>query len=309
MKDLFGNKHIEQPIRVNVYGDEIFSKTCPENGDSWFYIGLLVEDLSTTLLDDIIQERFCRNFDEASEYFYKNNKIVHWSDIRGADTKNICKRWFEYILAPHKSSKKFYSYILGINNSKLIREEFDIEDEFNSKYNRFFRTAVIYGLKTFFPGKEIVVENVYHEEGTQRDNEFFPWHCIYKLNLEDSVTFECNDITFLSKDHKERKESNLVQLCDCVLGVSTSIVHGIKKSKNSKYREELAELYLPLFTRVVNSPGNKNSKYQYRNRIIVRFFPRDKNDLGDERRMVNQFYYQRNLYYAEQKSGQMRLFN
>jgi len=200
MKDLFGNKYIQQSVHVNIYGDEIFSKTCPESGDSWFYIGLIVEDLSIPLLEDIIYERFCGNFDKASEYYSKNNKIAHWIDISSADTKNICKRWFEYILNPAKSSKKFYSYILGINNSKLIREEFDTDDEFNSKYNRFFRTAVTYALKTFFPGKEIIVENVYHEEGTQKDNKYFPWHCIYRLNQEDSITFQGNDITFLPKD-------------------------------------------------------------------------------------------------------------
>jgi len=305
MKDLFGNKHVRQPVHVNIYGDEIFSKTCPENGDSWFYIGLVVEDLSTPLFKDIIRERFYNNFDETSEYFNKNNKTVHWSDIRIADTKNICKRWFEYILSPYKSSKTFYSYILGINNSKLARKEFDTKDEFNSKYNRFFRTAIIYALKTFFPARQVIVENVYHEEGTQKDNEYFPWHCIYKLQQEDSVTFKHDNIIFLPKDHKEQKKSNLIQLCDCVLGVSTSIIHGIEKSNNSKYREELTDLYFPLFERVVNKRGNKNSRYQYRNRIIVRFFPKDKTDLGDERRMINQFYYQRNLYYAEQKSGQM----
>jgi len=109
------------------------------------------------------------------------------------------------------------------------------------------------------------------------------------------------------KDHKMRKESNLIQLCDCILGVSTSIIHGIEKSNNSKYREELADLYFPLFERVINKPRNKNSSYQYYNRIITRFFPKDKTRLGDKKRLINQFYYRRNLSYAEQKSGQMSL--
>jgi len=305
MRDLFGNQHIQQPVHVNIYADEIYSKICPYSDNKWFYIGLVVEDLTNPLLEDIVKERFCENLDETSEYYDKNNKIVHWSDIRGADTKNICKRWFEYILNPDKSSKTFYSYILGINNSKLTREEFDTEDEFNSQYNRFFRSAVNYALKIFFPGNDIVVEDIFHEEGTQRDNEYFPWHCIYKLQQQEPLTFQCGNIAFLPKDHKKRRESNLIQLCDCVLGVSTSIIHGIEKSNTSKYREELADLYFPLFKRVVNEPGNKNSRYQHCNRIIIRFFPREKTALGDERRLINQFYYQRNLYYAEQKSCQM----
>jgi len=81
----------------------------------------------------------------------------------------------------------------------------------------------------------------------------------------------------------------------------------IGKSNNSKYREELADLYLPLFKRVVNEHRNKNSRYQHSNRIIIRFFPRDKTNIGDEKRLTNQFYYQRNLCYTEQKSGQMLL--
>lgn len=307
MKDLFGNEHVQQPVHVNIYADEIYSKICPDSGNNWFYIGLVVEDLTIPLLEDIVKERFCGNFDKASEYYDKNNNIVHWSVIRGADTKNICKRWFEYVLNPDKSGKTFYSYILGVNNSNLIREEFDTDDEFNSKYNRFFRSAVIYALKIFFPRKEIVVENIFHEEGTQQYNEYFPWHCIYKLKQQDSVTFQCDNVTFLPKDHKKCKESNLIQLCDCVLGVSTSIIHGIEKSNNSKYREELADLYCPLFSRVVNEPRNKNSRYQHSNRIIVRFFPKDKTNLGDDKRMTNQFYSQRSLYYIEQKSGQMLL--
>jgi len=79
------------------------------------------------------------NYDVHSPYYEKNNKIVHWNEIRIADTKNICKRWFNYILNPGRSSSKFYSYILGLNDSYLEKEEFDIKDEFNSKYNRFFR--------------------------------------------------------------------------------------------------------------------------------------------------------------------------
>jgi len=91
-----------------------------------------------------------------------------------------------------------------------------------------------------------------------------------------------------------------------VLGASTSIIHGIEKSRTSKYREELADLYVPLLSRLMESPNNKNSGYEYHKRIMFRFFPRERSNLRDEMRLRNQFYTTRSLYYQEQKSGQQR---
>jgi len=305
--DLFGNEHTPKPVRVNIYADEVKSKTCPLSNNKWHYIGLIVEDLDHPLLNDIISERFCGNFDKNSPYFEKNNKIVHWSEIHSADQKNICKRWFEYILNPNKSRKKFYSYILGLNDSNLIRDEFDTEDDFNSKYNRFFRSTILYSLKTFFSGKNIIIENIYHEQGQQQHNYYFPWHCIYKIQKEDNITINCSEIIFLPKDHKVDERSNIIQLCDSLLGVSTSILHGIEKSNISKYREELMDVYIPFISRLINNTKNKNSSYKYYNRIIISFFPKVKSYLGDIERLKNQYYNKRTLYYAEKKSGQISL--
>jgi len=307
LTDLFGNDNHPKPIHINIYADEIQSKKCPYSNDNWIYIGLVVEDLNNPLLDDIIKVRYYGDLDQSSPYFEKNNKTLHWSKMKSADEKNICKRWFEYILSPSKSKKIFYSYILGLNESKLVREEFNLDDEFNSKYNRFFRSALLYVIKTFFSNKEIIIENIFHEEGQQQNNVFFPWHCIYKIQNEENISSNCSEITFLQKDHKRDERSNIIQLCDCILGVSTSIIHGIEKSNTSKYREELADLYLPLFQRIIKEPKNVNSSYQYYNRIMIRFFPREKTFLGDYRRLINQFYSNRALYFAEQKSGQTAL--
>jgi len=80
MKDLFGKENVSKPIHVNIYADEIQSKECPYSKDKWHYIGLIVEDLEYSLLQDILDERFCGNFDKTSPFFEKNNKTVHWSD-------------------------------------------------------------------------------------------------------------------------------------------------------------------------------------------------------------------------------------
>jgi hypothetical protein len=197
--DLFGKELTYKPVSVNIYADEIQGRVCPYTGNLWNYIGILIEDLDNPLLDNIIYERFMGNFEKGSRYYEMNNKVVHWCEIRIADTKNICKRWFEFILNPEKSRKKFYSYILGLNDSYLKREEFDSADEFNSKYNRFFRSAVLYALKTIFNGGNVVVENIFHEEGQQQFNQYFPWHIIYKLGGKDNISFNCEKITFLPR--------------------------------------------------------------------------------------------------------------
>lgn len=309
IKDIFGNEIAEEPVEVNIYCDEIQSKKCPETKEEWFYIGIVVEDVSNPLLSDIISERFCGNLDKNSPFFKKNNRIIHWSEINDADTKNICKRWFEYILTPEKSEKKFYAYILGVNDSKLNREEFASKSSFNSKYNRFFRSALLYALKTFFPNKKIIVRNVFHESGQQEHHEYFHWHCIYKIQKkEELIEFKCKEIVPLPKDHKIDERSNLLQLCDAFMGACTSIIHGIKESKASKYREELMDLLLPLVERMMRNPKNLNSRYKYANRIMIAFFPKEKTRPDDIRRVKNQFFTERHLHYLETKSGQLRLF-
>lgn len=307
-KDLFGNEIIDKPIRVNIYADEIFKKECPYTKDEWFYIGIILEKLDNSLLDDILIERFCNNFDRTSIYFEKNNKIVHWNEIRIADTKNICMRWFKYILESNRSRNKFFSYILGINNSKLNIEEFDIHNKFNSIYNRFFRSAILYALKTLFPKKQIIIENIYHEEGQQEFHKYFPWHCIYKIDQkEENMIFRCSEIKFLPKDHKKDKRSNLIQLSDTFMGACIGIIHGIHKSKKSKYREELMDCILPLVQRMIKEPKNKNSHYQHANRIMIRFFPNQNTKPDDIRRVFNHFYSNRKLYYLNAKNIQLMI--
>jgi len=257
------------------------------------------------LLPEIIRIRFCNNFDTSSPYYEKNNKQIHWSEIRTADVKNICKRWFQYILDPSKSSKTFYCSILGINDSFLNKEEFDAENDFNSKYNRFFRSLIKYSLKCFFRGKKIIIKNIYHEQGQQQYHELFPWHTIFKLQSEEpKFTFERKEIDFLQKDHKIDERANLIQLCDCFMGATTTIIHGFEKSKSANCRIELLDILLPLVQRMVREPKNKNSSYSHYNRIMISFFPKQKTDLNDPQRYVNQFYNKRKLKYEEDKSGQ-----
>lgn len=307
-KDLFG-QIINEQIEVNIYADEIMSRKCPYTGNYWHYIGIIVEDCCNPLLQDIICERFCNNFDTKSPYYDKNNLPIHWVNISSANQKNICKRWFQYILNSSKSQKKFYCYILGLNDNNLNNEEFDSNSDFNSKYNRFFRSSIKYALKCFFNNKKIIIKNLYHEQGQQQLHYYFPWHVIHKLQSEKSnFTFEKNEIEFLQKDHTIDERSNIIQLIDCVLGVITNIIHGVEESNRGKYRTELINIMLPLVQRIIREPKNKNSPYSHHNRIMIRFFPKEKTDLGDPKRYINQFYNVRPLKYEDDISGQGKLF-
>ena len=303
--DLWGNELEKKPIEINVYADEIISKKCPYLNNNWHYIGIIVEDLKQPLLKDVLAARHCNNFDINSPFYKKNNRPVHWADISSADEKNICKRWFQYILNPSTSSKKFYGYILGINDNNLNKEEFDPENNFNSKYNRFFRSSIKYALKCFFGNNKILIKNIYHEQGQQQLHEYFPWHTIHTLQQEEhNFHFEKNEIEFLPKDLKLDERSNLIQLCDCFMGATTNIIHGFEISNRAKYRIELLDIIFPLVKRMIHEPNNKNSSYLHSNRIMIRFFPKERTDLGDSKRYMNQFYNVRKLKYQDDKLGQ-----
>jgi len=306
--DLFKGYIDDQPVRINIYADEIQSKKCPYTNDDWFYIGIIVENMAHELLPEIIDIRYCGNNNRNSVYFQKNDRLIHWVDVTDIDSKNICHRWLEFILDPIRSQKSFHAYILGINNSKLNSIEFGNEQEFNRKYNRFFRSAVLYSLKCNFPNKNIIIENIYHEQGQQQFHEYFPWHCIHRIDQsENKVTCECDSVTFLPKSHRDCERSNIVQLCDLYLGISTTAIHGLEKSNTSKYKAGLIDMFLPLLKRMINNPSNVRSSYAHSNRIMIRFFPKENTDIDDIRRYTNQFYTARKIHYLEELSGQMSL--
>jgi hypothetical protein len=310
-KDLFGFDISTPPqIEVNIYADESMNRKCPYTNDNWHYMCLIVERVDMPLLDDLINERYCNNLDQTSPYFAKNNKILHWTEIKNADEINICKRWFQYILNPGTSSDKFYCSILGLNESFLSDDEFDKNQRFNSIYNRFFRSAIEYSLKCFWGNNEIVIKNIYHEQGQQQDHTYFRWHPIDKLqNKESNFKFETNEIQFLGKDHKIDEKANILQLCDCFLGAIINLIHGFEnpESKKSQNKNELLKLILPLCERMMKNPENPKSSYKHKNRIMIRFFPKNKCEKNDIRRLQNQFYSERKLKYKEDKYPQLNI--
>jgi hypothetical protein len=311
-KDLFGNDVKKPNLELTLYADEAMNRKCPYTGNNWHYICIIFERIDKSLLEDIIIERYCNNFDNSSPYYQKNNKILHWTDLSSADEKNICKRWFDYILAPHKSDKKFYCYILGLNESYLNNEEFDPKDKFGSIYNRFFRTAIEYGIKTLFPEEsfsQIIIKNIYHEQGQQQHHNLFKWHPIDKLVEKTNFQFETNEIIFLPKDHNNNEQANILQLCDCFFGAVVNIIHGLENenSKRSKLKKELLDLLISHIYKIIHAESlGKNERV---NNILLRFFPKQKSRPDDIlQRSQNQFYSKRKLKYHEENSGQLSFY-
>lgn len=312
-----------QSIRVNIYADEVQGIEDTNSSDKWHYIGLIIEEVGNPLLPELLTLRYCGNPDSVSEFYDKNNKLIHWTDIRSANQKHVCKRWFEYVTEPNKtcwdiplrftveaSKNTLKFYILGLNSSKLSDAEFDENDDFNSKYNRFFRTAIVYSLKKYYSGKNIIVQNIYHEQGGQENNKYFPWHSIHKIDTEQSnISFNTKEIIFLPKNHTQDERSNVIQLCDTLLGASVTILHGLGGGTRADNKKELVDLYFPLFERLLNSPNNVNSRYQYHRRFGIDFFPKEKTQINDWSRYKNQFYKERSLQYALDQSGQTQMFS
>lgn len=309
--DLFGEEIItKNPKRVNVYADEIQELFDQITGESWMYIGTTFEIIEKPILPLLVEQRYLKNMPRWEEYREKNDRVVHWAEIRSADQKNICERWLKNTYVDNR----FYFSIFGINLKNLNITEFGDKNNFNVIYNRFFRTNLAFSLKKFF-GKGVIVENIYHEHGQQEYSEYFDWHTIFRLDQDEHLNFKCSNIIFLPKNHKEDERSNVIQLTDVYLGIFKDLHLGLSQEvrcgKSFKcHKKFLLEFIEPLFKRVIEKPDNINSSYKYARRINISLFPKTKSGKGDLERIMNNFYNPKeiSLSYHLQDSPQISLF-
>lgn len=149
-----------------------------------------------------------------------------------------------------------------------------------------------YSLKKFF-GSGVIVENIYHEQGTQQEHSYFDWHTIFKLDQDEQLRFNCERIEFLPKSHRDNKLSNILQLCDILAGIFKDIHCGISESKKNENKRNIlkSKVVQELFIdRVIRKPANTNSSYGYSNRFNISFFPKVKSDPGSIVRSINNYY-------------------
>lgn len=274
-------------ISVNLYCDEIKETTIvdPINGNQqWIYMGLLI--VPTNLEEELIAKLCdlrCGNSNNNSgwavctplcQYHQKNDKEIHYRKSQSADIFHIAKKWIEFA---RKDGIYTFFYILGLHLNNLDYSCFGSHSpsrRFEIIYNRFFRTALLKSIKSYFYVYDsIIVENIYHDNADISHHEYFPWHSIHRLERDDpKISFNCSNIEFIESSHHKSNSarSHLIQYIDILMGAIFNALHW--ESQNEK-KENLAFAIQPLLHRMINNPRNRNSSYNIHNRKSIDFFP------------------------------------
>jgi hypothetical protein len=274
-------------IRLNLYCDEIKETTINDSNGAnqhWAYIGFLIvpTNLEDQLITNLCNLR-CGNRDNKSgwglcnplcAYHEKNNKEIHYKESKSADLYHIAKKWVDFA---NKDGVYTFFYILGLNLDNLDYSCFGSHcpsQRFEIIYNRFFRTALLKSIKSyFFTYDSIMVENIFHDNGDIANHDYFPWHSIYRIERDDhKLTFNTERIEFIDSNHhiSNSNRSHLIQYIDILMGSIFNALHW--ESKNQK-KENLALAIHPLLQRMLKNPRNKNSSYNIYNRKCIDFFP------------------------------------
>lgn len=311
---------MSKTIKVNLYCDEIKDTSIVDSGSNyqhWIYMGLLIVPTSLeNQLVKILCDYRCGNphnhigwetCDKICYYHAKNNREIHYTECKSADVYHIAKRWVNFA---SKDGIYTYFYILGINLTNLDFSCFghhNPSERFNTIYNRFFRTAILKSVKSYFyQYDKIIIENIFHDDGNITNHYYFPWHSIYKLRNEDAkISFLTDKIDFLDSNHNNTRNarSHLIQYIDIIMGAVFNALHW--ESKNEK-KEKIALAIYPLLQRMMRFPGNKNSSYNNYNQKCIDFFP-SRRLYGDSGISINGSFYKNREILINRKS-QPQLF-
>jgi hypothetical protein len=279
------------------------------------YIGLLLvkaEDREK-VLDYLLSKRNEIGYD--GEVHFSELTNYSYANVYAEKTK-LAKSWIEYVLSENKT-RYIYFYILGLNLSKIQYQAFGKgKDRARNIYNRFFRSSVLYCLKSFFSEyKNIVVDQIFHDKGHLDNDELFNWHTIWRIETaENRISFNSEYILFIDSDHhKEKKfpeESHLIQLTDLILGATSQCLDA---KSNKDGCNEIAQTFLPFIERLndENRCNNPNSRYDYFRKCSLSFFPKARltmKQLDDKwEKLRSGFYRNRSLLLKEKFSPQMKL--
>lgn len=317
--NLFGDK-IKKIQKVKVFCDE--SKA----GD-WIYIGLLIvpEEHEQFLLNILLNQRCgrkdnkpknwlgCENLNKC-KFHESNNKEFHYSNLsRNKDMYFLGERWVSLLLTDSVYTR---FHVLGIDISKLNLDVFESKSgNTDSIYNRFFRSAVNYAVKSLLKGTDkIQITGIYHDNNPSVEgHKYFPWHVATKLNEENNILCSFEHIVFLDSNHSKSQSaySNFIQYIDLILGCVKETLEAESPSESNDKQKIVAKA-LPFVERVITEPYNRNSQYKYLGRCSISFFPKEKIEkleelYGDKAKFVNNFYKTRPIKFAQKK--QMSLFD
>jgi len=286
-------------LNLEVYSDEIFEVIDPRDHSKWVYIGVLFIPLNEKeSCLQILKNYRCLKYEDWSDaehecshtcgFHDKNNTEVHYKEIQKSRVRfEIACRWIKFISADActRINKKVYFNILGINLTNLKLDQFGSDsDRILTIYNRFYRTALLSGLKYFFKNyKVIVIHKVYHDNGSQKNHKYCPWHSIHKINIQyEEFLILDDEIEYIDSDHRKsnQDESQFIQLIDILLGATYSCLHNDSKLYEKK---KIGYLFRSTLETLLDRRKHEsrdlmigryyNSKY-YRT-YQVTFFPRE----------------------------------
>ena len=285
---------VSKSINITIYCDEIKNMSLKDKisnvVENWDYIGILIvpsENIKELAYE--LNSKRCPNNNyntckENCRFHVKNKVKVHYQDYSDTNNYQIADRWCDIIKNNTIYNKRFYTHVLGINTVKIDKIYFKSNDEMtnveNNIYNRFFRTAIIYPIKSFFSEyDEVIIDNIYHDCGNMDHYKYFKKQPLRKINEEiKKVKLNFTEITTILTDNDNCLDEHnaMLQLIDLYLGAVMNCLHHAGK----KYKEEIALKLYPVVERCINNPGNKNSKYYKINSII--FYPKHKIDKDDD---------------------------
>lgn len=299
----------EQPfVEIEIYADEIIlprnfkNKTRNFIGIGCLFVPLLKKNI---LLSNLMNSRCLHQTNRVWIWDYKqcpfsismggkckelwhqqNMCEIHHNELRSSRSSNsqkeISKKWINYLLENNKKRRnEVYFNILFLDLDTLEIDNFGKQKIDENIYNKFFRTAISYGIKSFFGKKKVIIKRIYHDEGSMKHHEYFPYLNLIKLDndLGTNVMIEDTDVAFVDSDHrnylyKNKKlveASQLIQFIDLLIG---SITQNVYNLSDDALKKEVAMLLRPLVERLLEAPYNPNSSYNYVGRQHISFFPK-----------------------------------
>ncbi|WP_157200320.1 hypothetical protein [Methanogenium cariaci] len=309
-------------VNLEIFSDEINPVVDQADGSKWMYIGVLFVPVEkkTELIEKlknlrcITNSKWHDNHEDCPigcKFHKKNNTEIHYTEVQRTNARlRIALNWIEFLKNDNSARELFYFNILGINLSELDLNRFggNSDVELNI-YNRFYRSVILSGLHYFFDKKQTVINNIYHDNGSQESHQFFPWHTIQKIELQsDLVTIRPKTVKFIDSDHRKSgdDESHLIQFIDIILGATYVCLHDPSERIEKR---KVGSAFKPVLTTLLDrvqkeSGGSLWGQYyisDFKRKWQVSFFPRTNNMGGSWRTLsdseIKDIISSRNSYY------------
>ncbi|MHA1757677.1 MAG: hypothetical protein ACTSVV_12960 [Promethearchaeota archaeon] len=282
------------PLNIEIFCDEQFIE------DKFICIGAFFIPIhdKNKIINNLLNLRclndqnhtWYKNFNECpinlscKEYYHNyNNCEIHYKKIghKSNSLIQISKKWLKFFIRLNIINRPIRFYLLYLNLNNLEFDRFGDSHQKQNIYNRFFRTIIAYGIKSFFDGRMVIIKNVFHDHAPVEHHYYFPSKNLSRLQSDFSnfCNIENKNVIFINSDHKDENnfyyESHLIQLIDLFMGTTSQLLF---KLSNNPDKIKLTNIIRPLIERLLKNPKNVNSRYNYYSRQCINAFPKIKID-------------------------------